>query len=323
MFGDRIDQLDIRIGKLLRFGRTRTNLNLDIVNALNSNDNLAYSPTFSADMADADQRDDRAAVPRERAARFLNRDPGSGIRDPGSGFDRSRFSVRVRGRQSRTGSCSSDPGFLFHLGMSRLFALLGCTAFVLACPFRAHAQVKDSFVQALVQFVNAANGVSGDEGPALVAAIEAMADGLAQWDAAIGRMESGLGADIGAASPPMAARMAYRLSVRRTSNVADWTMHLRSSIALRKLDPMFGEVHVFRGLAQELANRPTEAAEAWRVAWEKQPENLASAYRARLAGRTASDTTLVDATSKVLATRCRVLLNRRICLTGNVRSERR
>ena len=47
MFGDRIDQLDFRIGKILRFGRTRTTLNLDIVNALNSNDNLAYSPTFS------------------------------------------------------------------------------------------------------------------------------------------------------------------------------------------------------------------------------------------------------------------------------------
>jgi hypothetical protein len=47
-FGDRINQLDLRIGKILRFGRTRTNLNLDVVNALNSNDNLGYSPTFSA-----------------------------------------------------------------------------------------------------------------------------------------------------------------------------------------------------------------------------------------------------------------------------------
>jgi hypothetical protein len=46
LFGDRIDQLDLRIGKILRFGKTRTNLNLDIVNALNSNDNLAYSATF-------------------------------------------------------------------------------------------------------------------------------------------------------------------------------------------------------------------------------------------------------------------------------------
>jgi hypothetical protein len=48
VFGDRIDQLDLRIGKILRFGRTRTSLNVDIVNALNSNDNLAYSSTFSA-----------------------------------------------------------------------------------------------------------------------------------------------------------------------------------------------------------------------------------------------------------------------------------
>jgi hypothetical protein len=48
VFGDRIDQLDLRIGKLLRFGRTRTSLNVDIVNALNSNDNLGYSPTFGA-----------------------------------------------------------------------------------------------------------------------------------------------------------------------------------------------------------------------------------------------------------------------------------
>ena len=48
VFGDRIDQLDLRIGKLLRFGRTRTAINLDVVNALNSNDNLAYSATFSA-----------------------------------------------------------------------------------------------------------------------------------------------------------------------------------------------------------------------------------------------------------------------------------
>jgi hypothetical protein len=48
VFGDRIDQLDIRVSKILRFGRTRTNLNVDIVNALNSNDNIGYSPTFSA-----------------------------------------------------------------------------------------------------------------------------------------------------------------------------------------------------------------------------------------------------------------------------------
>jgi hypothetical protein len=46
LFGDRIDQLDLRFGKIFRIGGTRANLNLDLVNALNSNDNIAYSPTF-------------------------------------------------------------------------------------------------------------------------------------------------------------------------------------------------------------------------------------------------------------------------------------
>jgi tetratricopeptide (TPR) repeat protein len=184
--------------------------------------------------------------------------------------------------------------------MSRHHSSLLCGAFLLVCALPAGAQVKDSFVQALVQFVNAANGVSGDEGPTLVASIEAMAEGLAQWNAAIGRMESGLGAEIGAASPPMAARMRTALGVTylERGRLDDALAQFDTAA---KLDPMFGEVHVFRGLTQELANRPTAAAEAWRVAWEKQPENLASAYRARLAGRTVSDTTLVDATTKALA----------------------
>jgi len=48
VYGDRINQLDLRLGKLLRFGGTRTNISVDIVNALNSNANLAYSSTFGA-----------------------------------------------------------------------------------------------------------------------------------------------------------------------------------------------------------------------------------------------------------------------------------
>ena len=47
-YGDRIDQVDMRIGKILRFGRTRSNVSLDIVNLFNSNDNLAYGTLLSA-----------------------------------------------------------------------------------------------------------------------------------------------------------------------------------------------------------------------------------------------------------------------------------
>jgi hypothetical protein len=36
-YGDRVNQLDLRFGKILRYGRTRANLSLDLYNALNSN----------------------------------------------------------------------------------------------------------------------------------------------------------------------------------------------------------------------------------------------------------------------------------------------
>jgi hypothetical protein len=47
MFGDRVNQLDLRFGKVLRFGRAKTVAAVDLFNALNANpviaENLAYS----------------------------------------------------------------------------------------------------------------------------------------------------------------------------------------------------------------------------------------------------------------------------------------
>ena len=48
LFGDRVNQVDLRIGKILRIGRTRSSLAVDIVNALNSNAVLGYSGNFDA-----------------------------------------------------------------------------------------------------------------------------------------------------------------------------------------------------------------------------------------------------------------------------------
>ncbi len=49
LYGDRINQLDFRVAKILRFGRTRTMVGVDLYNALNSSAiltyNAAYSPT--------------------------------------------------------------------------------------------------------------------------------------------------------------------------------------------------------------------------------------------------------------------------------------
>ena len=48
VFGDRINQLDARIGKVIRVGRTRSTFSLDVLNVLNTDDILAYNPTFNA-----------------------------------------------------------------------------------------------------------------------------------------------------------------------------------------------------------------------------------------------------------------------------------
>ena len=47
MYGDRVNQLDLRFGKIVRFGPTRANISVDLYNALNSNSvvrlNTAYA----------------------------------------------------------------------------------------------------------------------------------------------------------------------------------------------------------------------------------------------------------------------------------------
>src|SRR5215468_3648127 len=46
MYGDRVNQLDFRIAKILKFGRTRTMAGIDLYNALNSNAILTYNNAF-------------------------------------------------------------------------------------------------------------------------------------------------------------------------------------------------------------------------------------------------------------------------------------
>ncbi len=47
MYGDRANQLDLRVAKNLRFGGTRTNVGVDIFNILNSNPVLTYNQAYS------------------------------------------------------------------------------------------------------------------------------------------------------------------------------------------------------------------------------------------------------------------------------------
>ena len=46
-YGDRINQLDIRVGKILRFGARRTQISLDLFNALNNSSMLNANATYN------------------------------------------------------------------------------------------------------------------------------------------------------------------------------------------------------------------------------------------------------------------------------------
>lgn len=163
--------------------------------------------------------------------------------------------------------------------MRRVHIALFLGALVLLYPARSYAQVKDSFVQALVDFANVANAGVADDGAAVAAAIDAMAQGLAEWDSALARMESGFASEMGKAPPPIAARM-------RTALGAAYLERGRLDEALKQfdaassLDPEFADVFVLSGLALESANRQADATAAYRTAWQRQPGNIASAYRA-------------------------------------------
>jgi hypothetical protein len=47
VWGDRVNEIDVRIAKVLRFGRTRTTIGLDIFNLVNSAAVLTYNQNFS------------------------------------------------------------------------------------------------------------------------------------------------------------------------------------------------------------------------------------------------------------------------------------
>ncbi len=46
VYGDRLNQLDVRATKILKFGRTRTNIGIDVYNLLNSNAVQTYNTSY-------------------------------------------------------------------------------------------------------------------------------------------------------------------------------------------------------------------------------------------------------------------------------------
>ena len=149
--------------------------------------------------------------------------------------------------------------------------------FLLLLPAPASAQANDKFVEALVQFVTAVDGDTGNEGPTVVDALRAMDAGLAEWDRAVAAAEAGMSAQIDTAAPDQAARMrtALGLIYLERGRIVDALAQFDRVTAAAKAGP---EIHMFRGWALRAAGRTAEAAAAFSRASSADPGNPMLAY---------------------------------------------
>jgi len=193
--------------------------------------------------------------------------------------------------------------------VSRRFIQLlsnGLVALWLAAPVPASAQAKDAFVEGLVDFSQASAGTFGNEGPAVKDALDKMSDGLARWDTAVARVETGFAGAITTAAPRQAAQMRATLGATylERGRVADALPHLDAASLLEAAPPQ-----ILRGLGQLRANQPTAAAEAFGRALAIDPGDVSAAMlfieAARGAGpsktRELAMAALLDGVSRIVA----------------------
>ncbi|HEX5109186.1 MAG TPA: tetratricopeptide repeat protein [Vicinamibacterales bacterium] len=152
-----------------------------------------------------------------------------------------------------------------------------CLAAVLVCaPALAAAQTPEAFSAALIRFANALNGGYGDEGPQITSALDSMARSLADWDRSLRALESRAaatpsGAAAGGARVHIDLGLAYVARGRRTEG-------LREFETAARLDGSRADATLYQGLIHDADGRASEAAKAFRAAWERDRANPVTAY---------------------------------------------
>ena len=142
----------------------------------------------------------------------------------------------------------------------------------------AAAQAKDGFVRALIDLSQAVGGEAGPDGAALRSSLDAMATGLARWDAAVARVEAGFKGAITGAAPAEAARMRATLGATylERGRLTEALLHLDRAATL---DPSFAPVHQLRGLGRVKLHQNDAAAAAFAAARRLEPGSAAAAYQ--------------------------------------------
>ena len=169
--------------------------------------------------------------------------------------------------------------------MPRIVAVVAAVVGLLCAPARSEAQAKDDFVKGLIDLTQAVGDATGREAASVQSSLDTMTKGLAEWDAAVARVEAGFKGAITGAPAPAAARMRATLSATylERGRVADALVHLDRAAAL---DPSFAPIHLLRGLANTRMNRAAAAAAAYAAARKQDPASPAAAYLYLSASRT-------------------------------------
>src|SRR5436190_17908898 len=149
---------------------------------------------------------------------------------------------------------------------------------LLCLPALSAAQAKDDFVRALIDLSQAVGGAVGPDGAGVRPSLDDMAAGLAEWDAAVSRVEAGFKGAIAAAPPAAAARMRATLGVTylERGRLTDALVHLDRAAML---DPSFAPAQLLRGLAHAKLGETEAAAAAFAAARRLEPGSAAAAYQ--------------------------------------------
>ena len=141
LYGDRLNQLDFRIAKILRFGGRRAMVGLDLYNVMNSSTVLTYNNAFvpGGTVAAAELDPDAAAGPDQRGVHLLRERPRppAGIAVEHAGEDdqhhpggRNRFApASIDRRDGPSRPCPSADDIASSISRSATAFIPDCAAF--------------------------------------------------------------------------------------------------------------------------------------------------------------------------------------------------
>ncbi len=148
---------------------------------------------------------------------------------------------------------------------------------ILLAPSPAQAQ-RDHFLATVVRLFQTLPGVFGDEGPQLTAQVEELSAALARWDDTIRETEAQLRPQT-QSGDSQSALQAHTVLGSLYLERSRFDAALREFDADIAIDPGRVAFHRLRGLILQTLNRDNEAADAFRAAWLREPEDPQNAYR--------------------------------------------